>query len=381
MNTSTRRLIRTLAILAASVVACSTALADHGHGGGGGGSGARGGGGSVSSGRSGGGSSFSGHGGGNSSFSASRGGGRSYGGNSGGGAHVSSGGGHVYNSAPRGNFSGGSRNFNATAPTARAGYSAGNLPGMRIPGGTRPAERASYNSRPGFTTTRPDFGVRNGSNGSNYGLNSGRSGFNGRRDFNDRPPSARVGAVTRPGYPGYRGNNTSFNRSPGFRGNPGFGRHPHWNGGYWNGSFWPRAYYRSNFVSFWPVLPAAYATYWFSGIPYYYYDDLYYTWSPTRYGYVATDPPPAAESGSVEQDDQGDATPASPDSGSVYVYPRNGQSEEQTATDRFECHQWAASQSGFDPTTADSSSSSSGNAADYRRAMIVCLDGRGYSAN
>ena len=36
----------------------------------------------------------------------------------------------------------------------------------------------------------------------------------------------------------------------------------------------------------------------------------------------------------------------------VYAYPNAGQSEEQQSRDRFECHQWSVSQTGFDPTTA-----------------------------
>ncbi len=36
----------------------------------------------------------------------------------------------------------------------------------------------------------------------------------------------------------------------------------------------------------------------------------------------------------------------------VFAYPNAGQSSEQQARDRFECHQWAVSQTGFDPTTA-----------------------------
>ena len=62
--------------------------------------------------------------------------------------------------------------------------------------------------------------------------------------------------------------------------------------------------------------------------------------------------------------------------GEVYVYPRNGQTEQQTSTDKYECHSWAVNQSGYDPTRA----AQSGAVADYRRAMIACLDGRGYSA-
>ena len=60
----------------------------------------------------------------------------------------------------------------------------------------------------------------------------------------------------------------------------------------------------------------------------------------------------------------------------VFVYPRNGQSEQQTATDKFECHKWSASQTGFDPTR---SMNLQGTSADYRRAMGACLDARGYS--
>ena len=36
----------------------------------------------------------------------------------------------------------------------------------------------------------------------------------------------------------------------------------------------------------------------------------------------------------------------------VFAYPSVGQSEEQQSRDRFECHQWSVSQTGFDPTTA-----------------------------
>ena len=36
----------------------------------------------------------------------------------------------------------------------------------------------------------------------------------------------------------------------------------------------------------------------------------------------------------------------------VHAYPRNGQSHEQQQLDKFECHQWAMQQIGFDPITA-----------------------------
>lgn len=35
----------------------------------------------------------------------------------------------------------------------------------------------------------------------------------------------------------------------------------------------------------------------------------------------------------------------------IYAYPTAGQSQEAQSRDRFECHQWAVAQTGFDPTT------------------------------
>jgi uncharacterized protein YcfJ len=34
----------------------------------------------------------------------------------------------------------------------------------------------------------------------------------------------------------------------------------------------------------------------------------------------------------------------------MYVYPAKGQSEQQLSTDRYECHRWAVTETGFDPT-------------------------------
>ncbi len=45
-------------------------------------------------------------------------------------------------------------------------------------------------------------------------------------------------------------------------------------------------------------------------------------------------------------------TPVPAQQGQPFAYPNGGQSQEQQASDRFQCHQWAVSQTGFDPTTA-----------------------------
>ena len=55
---------------------------------------------------------------------------------------------------------------------------------------------------------------------------------------------------------------------------------------------------------------------------------------------------------------------------------------EQQSTDKYECHKWAAGQSGFDPTQSGggvAADQSGSMRADYQRALQACLEGRGYS--
>ncbi|HEX6999853.1 MAG TPA: hypothetical protein VF322_17100 [Gammaproteobacteria bacterium] len=59
----------------------------------------------------------------------------------------------------------------------------------------------------------------------------------------------------------------------------------------------------------------------------------------------------------------------------LYVYPAAGQSEEQLADDRYECHVWAADESGHDPTLGLGSRE---EADAYRRAFTACMEGRDY---
>jgi len=165
-------------------------------------------------------------------------------------------------------------------------------------------------------------------------------------------------------------------------------------------------HYGAGFAWWLPVLPFGYATYYWGGSPYYYYDNAYYLWDPSSNGYVATDPPPVATDSSGS-DEPGDQPPPATDDAATYVpqpsvdsspnnvvsnnypprgnwggasdiavYPRNGQSDKQTADDKFECHKWSAAQTGFDPTR---SVNLQGTVVDYRRAMDACLDARGYS--
>jgi hypothetical protein len=121
-----------------------------------------------------------------------------------------------------------------------------------------------------------------------------------------------------------------------------------------------------------PVLPPFYSTVWFGGLPYYYSNDTYYAWRDGQSGYEVVDPP-------------GDPTVADtqpPPADELYFYPQNGQPAEQQANDKYDCHKWASSQSGFDPTQAGggvSADQAAAKRADYQRAVRACLEGRGYS--
>jgi len=128
------------------------------------------------------------------------------------------------------------------------------------------------------------------------------------------------------------------------------------------------------------VLPPFYTTVWFGGVPYYYADNVYYRWDPAVRGYVVSAPPDGSP-----YDTEVDTTPSPTSTGSsgdVFIYPKNGQSEEQQATDRYECHRWAADQTGFDPTKSQggvNANEVNGKRADYQRAQSACLEGRGYT--
>jgi hypothetical protein len=293
------------------------------------------------------------------------GGGAHFSGGGGGGAHF--GGGH---SAPAGHagFSGGHAGF---AGGARPAYAGG---GARFSGG------AHYG---GVVSNHAHYAVAANHSYGGYAAGGGRFVSH---------PGGYVGGRPGYGHPGFIGGSGRF-----------------WGGGYWGGRFWPGVRYGAGFAWFLPVLPFGYATYYWGNVPYYYYDNAYYNWDPSQNGYVATDPPPVMQGGSDEppQSDVPQASdapsadyvpapqsnysqpPQSPNSAApagprgnwssaadIYVYPRNGQNEEQTSTDRFECHKWSVAQTGFDPTR---SMNLQGTSVDYRRAMGACLDARGYS--
>jgi len=120
-----------------------------------------------------------------------------------------------------------------------------------------------------------------------------------------------------------------------------------------------------------PVLPPYYTTIWVGAAPYYYAGGVYYVWRPAMNGYMVVSEPKEEsvnEEASVPEE--------------LFVYPKQGQSEQQQETDRYECYRWAVGQTSFDPTQPGGGVPSEQHAtkhADYQRALKACLEGRGYS--
>ena len=60
------------------------------------------------------------------------------------------------------------------------------------------------------------------------------------------------------------------------------------------------------------------------------------------------------------------------------ITPLHGQTQEQQWSDRYACHGWASSQSGYDPVHPGTNPAGLEN---YRRALSACLEGRGYGVS
>ncbi len=117
-----------------------------------------------------------------------------------------------------------------------------------------------------------------------------------------------------------------------------------------------------------PVLPREAVVLTIGGVPYYRYGGVYYVHGHD--GYRVVERPVEAP------------VVADPASDELFVYPREAQSAQQQADDRFECHEWASDQTGYDPTRIGGGVSGTEPAerrSDYLRAMTACLEARGYS--
>jgi len=119
-------------------------------------------------------------------------------------------------------------------------------------------------------------------------------------------------------------------------------------------------------------LPPSYSTVWVGGNRYFVADDSYYLYDSSRSGYVLARSP-------YDGDSLTTASTAEPEAVRdpvLFVYPTKGQSEKQQADDRYECHRWAVTQTGYDPVDAEYRPEQH---AQYDRAITACLTGKGYS--
>jgi hypothetical protein len=149
-----------------------------------------------------------------------------------------------------------------------------------------------------------------------------------------------------------------------------------WHGGYgWRGGFWGPwgwGWGGLGLGLYFATLPYYYTTYWWGGVPYYYADNTYYRWNAGVSQYETVAPPAGIQGQGGPGGAQGAGT------SDLIAYPKNGQSQEQLGKDKFECHQWAVGQTGFDPTQPGGGTAP-GNRSNYLRAQAACLEGRGYS--
>ena len=131
-----------------------------------------------------------------------------------------------------------------------------------------------------------------------------------------------------------------------------------------------------------PILPPYYTPLWVRGVPYYYANDVYYVRAPQ--GYMVVEPPPPTvvveqpPSSTVIELPPGAAVAQAP-APQLFVYPRQGQNDQQQAKDRYECDRWAVGQTGYDPSLAPAGGAPAAQVENYRRAISACLDARGYT--
>ncbi|MBV8660045.1 MAG: hypothetical protein JO142_19670, partial [Burkholderiales bacterium] len=113
---------------------------------------------------------------------------------------------------------------------------------------------------------------------------------------------------------------------------------------------------------------------------YWVFNDIYYR----QFGpdYVIVEPPVLESVPTATVVPSPPASPPQIAASDLFAYPRNGQSEQQQAKDRYECHAWAVKQTGYDPTQplgGVSQDMSLNKRAEYQRATTACLEGRGYT--
>jgi len=139
------------------------------------------------------------------------------------------------------------------------------------------------------------------------------------------------------------------------------------------------------------VLPPSYSTIWIGDTPYYYANGIYYTAIANTGEYAVVNPPPGYETAmpqpapvqipAIPPPAAANPRPAPPISPpqSLFVYPREGQTQSEMVADRSECNEWAVGQAGYDPARPNTVNGQ--RAGDFQRAVRTCLEGKGYTVN
>jgi Family of unknown function (DUF6515) len=142
---------------------------------------------------------------------------------------------------------------------------------------------------------------------------------------------------------------------------------------YWDGLWYtggPHGYVtvHAPFGAIVRAAPSFYTVVTLGGLAYLYANGVYYREHRSG-GYEVVEPPAQASAVAPIKEDK------------LYVYPRNGQNAQQQASDEYECHRWAATQTGYDPSAA-ATGQAAGDAKgrlEYPRARSACLEARGYA--
>jgi hypothetical protein len=117
---------------------------------------------------------------------------------------------------------------------------------------------------------------------------------------------------------------------------------------------------------------------WSLGLPNYYSPDFYYP-PPAD-----NNPPPEYYYPPTSQSSQAPPSASQGSGGKIFIYPRQGQSEEKQAMDFDECHNWAVDQTDFDPAKplfGVPDAETIQKSGDYFRAISACLDAQGYTVS
>lgn len=135
-----------------------------------------------------------------------------------------------------------------------------------------------------------------------------------------------------------------------------------------------------------PVLPPGYTAVWIGASVYYYANGVYYSSLPGG-EYEVVNPPVGTAAPAVTEPTPATTAPAPvpapvvrtvPAGDGLFVYPRQKQSDLKAADDRHACDLWAQQQTGYDFERPGQSNPDLFD--NFQRAVIACLDARGYSA-